>query len=865
MTKDSRIEDLYRLTPMQEGILFHTLYEPGSGAYVGQFSLGLLGELDADAFGRAWQGVVDRHAALRTGFSWEGVKQPVQVVRRNATVPLLREDWRALSPAERDAKLDAFLAEDRARGFDPARAPLMRLALFRMDDLEHHLVWTHHHIALDGWSVPRVLRDVVGLYRAERDGRAYDAPAPRPYRDYVAWLEARAPERAEAFWRQALAGVRAPAPLGMERAGAAGAGFGHARREWDAAWTAGVQAFARRHGLTVNTLVQGAWALLLARFSGEDDVVFGTTVSGRPAELEGAEETVGLFINTLPVRVKLPAEEPVAAWLRGLQRAQAAMREFEHTPLPQAQRWAGLPAGTPLFDSIMVFGNYPVEEVLNDAGSAWDLRAENRGGVEQSNYALTLSASMGRELRATLEYDRARFDAAAAERMMDGLRTLLDGMIASPGAPLRALTPLDGAGRRRVVEEWNATDAAWARGRSVLDHFASMAAATPDAVAAAGEGRSLTYAELDSASNRLARRLRARGIGVEDRVALLLERGGDVAVSILGVLKAGAAFVPLDPGYPAERLAYLLEDSGARLLLAHANLRDRVAADGIEVIDIETISADGDADGDGDAGDAPLSISIDPAQLAYVIYTSGSTGRPKGVMIAHGELAHYAGMMAERLGLTADDRILQFASPGFDVVIEEIFPAWAAGAAVVFSRADLFSPDELSRVVREERVTAFELPTAYWHEWVRETVQEGLALPESLRFVIVGGERILPERLREWATLGLPLVHVFGLTETTVTTTTLRLEAGEDGGERGVNLPIGSPVANARIYVLDAAGEPVPAGVPGEMLIGGVGLARGYLDRPALTAERFVPDPFAAEPGARLYRTGDRVRRLDDG
>ncbi|HEU4452938.1 MAG TPA: amino acid adenylation domain-containing protein, partial [Longimicrobium sp.] len=854
---------------MQEGMLFHTLYEPGSGVYVAQLGFDVEGELDADAFGRAWQAVVDRHPALRTAFVWEGVDAPLQVVRRAAALPVLHADWRDADAEERERRLEGFLAADRARGFDPSGAPLMRLALFRTGDDAHHLVWTFHQMAFDGWSLPLVFREVAAGYGALRAGGSASFPAARPYRGYAAWLARQDGARAEAFWRGALAGFGAPTPLAFADA-APGTPSAPAHRVLHAgqALTASLQAFARRHGLTVNTLVQGAWALLLARFSGEDDVVFGATVSGRPGELEGVEEIVGLFINTLPVRVRVDAGETVSAWLRRLQEAQAALREFEHTPLAAAQRWSDVPAGTPLFESILVFNNYPVEEVAADARRQ-GLAVRPRPVREQASFPLIVSASVGRELSMLADYDEARLTGAAVERTLGHLRDALAALAAHGDRPLAAVSILPGDERARLLQGWNATDAAWARDRSVIDRFASMVHATPDAAAAAGDGRSLTYAELDSASNRLARRLRARGIGAEDRVALLLERGVDVAVSILAVLKAGAAFVPLDAAHPAERLAYLLEDSGARLVLADANLRDRVAADGVEVIDIGAISVDvdgdGDGDGDGDADDAPLSISIDPAQLAYVIYTSGSTGRPKGVMIAHGELAHYAGMMAERLGLTADDRILQFASPGFDVVIEEIFPAWIAGAAVVFSRADLFSPDELSRVVRHERVTAFELPTAYWHEWVRETVQEGLALPESLRFVIVGGERILPERLREWATLGLPLVHVFGLTETTVTTTTLRLEAGEDGGERALNLPIGSPVANARVHVLDSCGHPQPAGIPGEMLIGGVGLARGYLDRPALTAERFVPDPFSAEPGARLYRTGDRVRRLDDG
>ena len=442
--------------------------------------------------------------------------------------------------------------------------------------------------------------------------------------------------------------------------------------------------------------------------------------------------------------------------------------------------------------------------------------------------------------------------------MMEHFAVLLDGMAARPDEPFAAI-PLLAPAERALLDAWNDTAYDFPRGRLIHEMIAEQARQTPDAPAVAFDGGSLSYAELDARANRLARHLRGLGVGAEARVGISLERGPEVAVAILGVLKAGGAYVPLDPGYPAERLAYMLEDSAARVLLTADALVERLPATAARVVRLEADAAAIQAE-----SAEPVESGATAENLAYVIYTSGSTGRPKGVAVAHGAVVNYAVDMAARMGLGADDRVLQFASLSFDVVVEELFPAWFSGGAVVFTAAELYSPPELLRAVDAHGVTWMELPTAYWHEWVHELAQGGGEIPASLRFVIVGGERISPERMAEWARLDLPLVHVFGSTETACTSTTLRLEAGDDGS-RWPNLPVGTAHGNVRLYVLDRGFQPVPPGIPGELFIGGEGLARGYLGRPALTAEKFVPDPHSAEPGARLYRTGDRVRWLADG
>ncbi|HEX2188976.1 MAG TPA: condensation domain-containing protein, partial [Longimicrobiaceae bacterium] len=543
----SGIEAVYPLTPLQQGMLFHTLYAPASGTYFEQFAFTLRGELDETAWEAAWERVTERHGALRTAFSWERRDRPLQVVARGARAPWDRRDWRGLPAEEAAARLEAFLREDRERGFELGRAPLMRLALLRTADDAWEFVWSHHHLLLDGWSVGLVLAEVFADYEAIRSGGAARLPAPRPYREYVAWLQGRDPAAAEAFWREELRGFRAPTPLGIDRGpGRAGAGeYGEERLDLSVDATAMLAEVARRHGLTVSTLVQGAWALLLSRYSGEDDVLFGATVSGRPAEIAGVERMVGLFINAVPVRAAVPRDARVLPWLRRLQARQAETREHEHAPLVEVRAWSEVPAGEPLFDSLLIFENFPV-----DASAS-----APRGGVEvagfraweRTSYPLTLVAAPSDRLVLRALHEADRLDAAAVRAMLGHLRNLLEGIARDPDARLGDLPLLDADERRRLLEEPNRTAAPFPRDERVHERFEAVAASRPDAVALTFRGRSLTYGELDRRADTVARRLVELGAGPEDRVAVRMERGPEMVVALLGVLKAGAAYVPVDP------------------------------------------------------------------------------------------------------------------------------------------------------------------------------------------------------------------------------------------------------------------------------------------------------------------------------
>ncbi|HEV2733903.1 MAG TPA: condensation domain-containing protein, partial [Longimicrobiaceae bacterium] len=584
----SAIEAIYPLSPLQQGMLFHTLYAPSSGTYFEQFAFTLRGALDEAAWEAAWERVTERHAVLRSAFAWEKREKPLQIVSRAARAPWRREDWRGLAEEERRARFEAFLREDRERGFELGRAPLMRLALLRVADDAREFVWSHHHLLLDGWSVGLVLGEVFELYEAFRAGEQITRPAPRPFREYVAWLGKRDPAAAEAFWRGELRGFRAPTPLGIDRGARAGAAgeYGEERLDLSPEATAALAELARHRRVTLSTVVQGAWALLLARYSGEDDVVFGATVSGRPAELPGVDRMVGLFINAVPVRVRVPSGALLAPWLQELQARQAETREHEHAPLVDVRAWSELPAGEPLFDSLLIFENFPV-----DASAS-----EPRGGVEvagfrafeRTNYPLTLVVAPAEGLVLRAMYEADRLDPAAVRRMLGHLRTLLEAAARDPEARLGELPLLGAEERARELEAWNATEAEFPRGERIHDRFEAVAARTPDAVALTFRGESLTYSELNRRANGVARRLSALGVGPESRVAVCLERGPEMVAALLGVLKAGGAYVPVDPAYPAERVAFVLEDAAVPVLLTQERLLGTIPSFGGGIIALDT-------------------------------------------------------------------------------------------------------------------------------------------------------------------------------------------------------------------------------------------------------------------------------------
>ncbi len=848
------IENIYRLSPLQEGMLFHSLSDPDSGQYVEQALCTLVGELDPAALRRGWEAAVARHPVLRAGFHWEEVERPVQVVYRQAEVPWREEDWRGLPEEAQAARFEALIDADRRLGFDLGRPPLLRIALVRLGERTWRFLWSHHHLLLDGWSLARVLQEVFAGYAG-----ASGLPPSRPYVDYIAWLETQDLAEAEAFWRRTLDGFTTPTPLPLTSASSALVVRGTPSYEerilgLPPATSEALEEAARRAGVTLGTVVQAAWALLLARAGGEEDVVFGTVVSGRPPHLRGSESMVGLFINTLPVRVRIEEREELAAWLRRLQEQLLELRRFEHSPLSEVQKWSGVRPGEPLFQTLVAFENYPRDASLQQGRDGLEVR--DLEVFERTNYALNLSVVPFQGLQLRLGWDRRRYDLETAERLLDGFRTLLEGMAASLDRPLEDLSLLDDAGRRRVLME-SVGPTAPAPDLPIDILLEKVAAERGDAPAVVGpDGAALSYRELWEKSGRLARRLRELGVGPEVPVGLCLERSPDLIAAMIGVWRAGGAWVPLDPEYPAERLRFLMEDSRVSVLVSRQRLLETLPVPvGCEVVEIEKnpppdlpLSLPPARPG----GEAPPPLaSAGGERAAYIIYTSGSTGQPKGVVTLHRGLVSFLLEARRLLDLGPESRVPQTTSPSFDASVLEVFPTLLAGGTVfVLSRDTLLSGPGLADELRRLRITEMAVVPSFL-----ATIPEG-DFP-ALRTVLAGAERCPPGIAARWSA-GRRFLNAYGPTETTVFLTTF-----EGAGEQGP--PIGRPIANAEAYIVDRLGRLVPPGVPGELWLGGAGVARGYLRRPGLTAERFLPHPFSSRPGARLYRTGDLARRRPDG
>ncbi|MFC7728346.1 amino acid adenylation domain-containing protein [Actinomadura keratinilytica] len=849
------IDEVLPLTPLQEGFFFHALVDGSSGnVYVVQHLIELRGALDAAALRRAAQAVLDRHTPLRAGFARLGDGRMVQFVPREpAALPWREIDLSGLDAGERAARAAAVAAEERTRGFDLERPPLLRCTLLRHGPEHHTLVLMFHHIVADGWSVQIMLRDLLHFY-----GAADAPPAVTPYRDYLAWLARRDREAALAAWRLALDDLDGPTRLAAALPAppdAAGADPDPSRRRADVRVelpeqaTADLAACARRHGLTLGTLVQGAWGLLLGRMTGRTDVVFGTAVSGRGADVAGIESMVGMFVNTLPVRMRWRPGEPAAAALARFQDEQSALLDHQHLGLARIQRLAGTGE---LFDTLVVLENYPEEPDLRDPSGTVAVTGVEFANVEQ--YPLALVVVPGRRLALRVDHDTAVLDAATAARLADRLTALLRAVAADPARPVARIEPPAAGEPARAALAAAPLDAPAPTLHALIE---AQAARTPDATAVAGDAP-LTYRELDRRAQAAARRLRAAGTRPADIVAVAVPRSAELVAALLGVLKAGAAYLPLDVDLPGERLAYMLADSGARTVLTTREAAGRLP----DVDGVSRVLLDGPDPIEPGAAEGPGAVraQVGPDHPAYLIYTSGSTGRPKGVLVPHRAIVGQLAWLRERFGLGADDRVLHHLSAGFDASLLELFWPLSAGAAIVpvLRPGGHRDPAHLLGLIREHGVTTMAMVPSMLAAFLQSALDAGeLAAVRGMRRVLSGGEALTGAFAERWRELtGVPIHNVYGPTETTVQVAHWE----HDGAQEGAAVPIGRPVAGTRLYVLDASLRPAPPGVPGELYVGGVQLAHGYHGRPGLTAERFVADPFGP-PGDRMYRTGDLVRR----
>ncbi|RLL65972.1 non-ribosomal peptide synthase/polyketide synthase [Streptomyces sp. Z26] len=875
------VAEVLPLSPLQEGFAFHAVVDgSGDDAYVVQQALELTGPVDGEALRRAAERVLERHAPLRACFRRLSDGRTFQLVADGLRLPWREVDLAAQDAGARPRLADAVAADERARGFDLARPPLLRYALVRLGTDRARLLLTFHHIVADGWSLPVLHRELLACYAVERGTAARPAavpalpPAPAPYRGYLRHLAAADRDAARAAWRAALAGTEEPTRLVGEAPGtpddSGDAPFAPAqvRVELSERVTARLAARAREQGVTLGTVVQAAWGLLTGALTGSQDVVFGTTVSGRDAEVEGVESMIGLFINTLPTRFRWQPGDSLGTLLRRLQDEQARLLDHQHLGLAEIQRVSGLAGMGELFDTLVVFENYPDAAAGGDGDADRDADAVRITGHEfhdAVHYPLALIVKPQRRLDLRLKYHTRRLDAERVRRVADRLTRVLHALAADttvPAAAVALLSPdeLDRAhptGERREVP-----------GTTLAAACAAQAARTPDATAAVYAGEAVTYRELDARADELAERLRARGAGPGAFVGVAVPRGPHLMAALLGVLKSGAAYLPLDTDYPADRLAHMLTDSGARTVVTTvdaAGLLPGVEPGALLYADEpardEPVPAEPAADRPvRDAAVGPAAAH--PDDPAYLIYTSGSTGRPKGVVVSHRAVLNRLAWMQGEYGLAADDRVLQKTPSSFDVSVWEFFWPLTTGAAVVLARPDGHrDPAYLAGLVREQAVTTLHFVPSMLEAFLgTDEVTADPAWAAPLRRVFTSGEALPAAVAARWTELtGVPPHNLYGPTEAAVDVTHHPYD-----GAPGTTVPLGRPVWNTGLRVLDTCLRPVPDGVPGELYLTGVQLARGYHARPALTAERFVADPYG-EPGTRMYRTGDLVARRADG
>ncbi|REG51589.1 non-ribosomal peptide synthase protein (TIGR01720 family)/amino acid adenylation domain-containing protein [Paraburkholderia sp. BL6669N2] len=856
------VDDIYPLSPMQHGILFHSLFAPEQSTYVNQLVATLI-EPDVVRLRAAFEAAVPRHDILRTSFTPDEAT-PMQIVHRQARMPVGILDWRERGAQAHDA-FESWLSADRARGFDLTSPPLMRVALVRMTDDAWRLVWTRHHLLLDGWSTARFFADVLRDYIGPPRPQPFAAPAKTRYRDFIAWLAARDADSERAFWLQRLALLDEPTRVAERESAGGREPQNLTRRETiDAATTARLTDTARRLKVTVNTMVQGAWALALQRMTHHTAVAFGATVAGRPDALPDVDTVLGLFITTLPVITAPLPQRRASAWLHDLQRDNAAAAEHAHTPLYEIQQWAGQGGGA-LFDTLVVFENYPVDEAWQGRDER-ALKLRELRNIEATDFALTLVIEAGATLTIDYGYDAALLDETRVAALHRAFAACLAGLIANPDAPLGTIS-ISTADDLAALARFNSTAQVWPDTQQQALHrqFEQKALALADAIAleyvdAQGRAQQMTYGELDASADRVAASLVEAGVRADTAVALCVERSFEMVVALIGVLKAGAAYLPIDPDYPADRIAYLLDDAKPAVVLTQPHLLEAVMAavgdNGVKILTVDTLR------GADFTLSAPVPVASD--QLAYLIYTSGSTGKPKGAGNTHRALANRIAWMQDAYRLDANDVVLHKTPFGFDVSVWEFVWPLAVGAKLAIAApGDHRDPARLVAAIETHRVTTLHFVPSMLAAFAAHLEDfHAAARCASIERIVASGEALAPELVARVAKQ-LPharLYNLYGPTEAAIDVSHWTCEARDADA---ACVPIGHPIANLQLHVLDAALQPLPQGAIGELYLGGVGLARGYLGRAALTAERFVPDPFSH--GARLYRTGDQARRRADG
>lgn len=841
--RSRNISAIYGLSGLQQGMLFHSLYDKRVGAYIEQFACDLV-EPNIKLFAESWQNVMMRHSILRSAFYYDEFKVPVQCVYREVELPLEIVDYRDIPANEQQAVVDHYEEADRNKGFEFKAPPLMRITLIRVSDNRYRMLWTSHHILFDGWSTQILMEEFLRIYEMLMNGTALPPIEEDRFEEYIRYIEGRDKEQSQLYWRNYLKSVEQNTLLPFIRSSAERTkGLGTYKKvsmHIDARRTALIEGFARRQHITINTIMQGVWAYLLHRYTGNNDVVYGVVVSGRPEGLPGVERRVGMYINTLPLHSRIDREHSISDWLQGIQKDQFASRKHEHTALYEIQRWSGVQGD--MFDTLLVFENYPVSKVIG--AKKWALQVENAVMSEQTNYPLTITIGSAEYINIGFNYNTSQIDEAYMQQIISQFEHALMQVVEKGDGTIGDIELLTDAQKQLVTTAFNNTTTGYPDHETIVDLFEHQVHRTPNAVALVFDDQQLTYGELNSRANQLARYLQRKGVNAGTLVPVCVERNPAMIVALIAILKAGAAYIPIDPEYPADRIAFMIDDTSAPIVISSRRARTKLLQrNGVQIIELDTHWIEIEKEPVDN-----LQTTILPSNLAYVIYTSGSTGKPKGVMIEHHNVHTFICWSREEFAASKFDIVYASTSICFDLSVFEIFFPLSIGKPVRIVENGL----NLGLVLgKDPNVLINTVPVVMEH-----LIKEGADL-SSVTVINMAGEPIPMQVHQALDPDKMEIRNLYGPTEDTTYSTVYRLRKGEP-------ILIGKPISNTFIFITDTKGELVPPGVPGEICIGGDGLARGYLNRDELTAEKFVSNPFSIRKG-RLYKTGDLGRWRPDG
>ncbi|MBE9028223.1 amino acid adenylation domain-containing protein [filamentous cyanobacterium LEGE 11480] len=896
----------YPLSPMQQGMLFHSLYQPQSGTDIEQIICTLNETVQVEYFVQAWQQILVRYDSLRTTITDVATLHPQQVVHPQLATPFEQQNWCDDSPMQQAEKLELLLASDRLQGFDllnPA-AILLRLRLIQLDVAKFKFIWTFHHLLLDGRSITQILQEVFALYDALRRAAHLPLPIVRPYQDYIAWQQQQNFCDAQPFWQDLLQGFNCATPLlPIQAMGETAVEPGHQNIaiSLSSAQTAALQEYAAAIQVTPNTIIQGVWGILLSRYSGKQDVVFGTVRACRKTPIEGVDSMVGLLINTLPVRVQPQPDLSVREYLQALRAQHVAVRPYEQTPLMQIQTWSEIPGGTALLESLVLFENYQINEQLQQADAAWaDRHVEFR---EQPSFPLVLMAAMGKALQLKVSYDQTRFDRPSMERLLGHLQMLLTSLLdhadplEHPDLRLAALTWLTTAETEQLLVQWNQTDRSYASERLLHELFEQQVSQNPAAVALVYGDQQMTYGELNQRSNQLAQYLVRQGLSSGEAVGVYLDRGFELVIALFAVLKAGGAYVPFEPTYPDARVQWIMDSLALRYMIAAPQYQAKLVPltsqlaqfQQLVLLDLAATQMPGVFDFERYAAEN-LTRRTSATSRAYIIFTSGSTGTPKGVVVNHQSVTNLIDWVNREFEISATDRALFITSVCFDLSVYDMFGLLAAGGSLqIASNAEIQDPHALIRLLQTAPITFWNsappmlqqlvpllkrrqtkrrqpAKASHWLEELdrRQIERRQVAGSNSqLRLIFLSGDWVpisLPDFLKDQFP-DAQVVALGGATEATVWSNFYVIDQID---ARWNSIPYGKPIQNSQYYILDEQLRPCPIGVTGELYIGGDCLAVGYTDV-AKTEAQFIPYPFGHGPTDRLYRTGDLARFFPDG